>query len=101
MVLASKSLDLANTLEIIHKQCVHGASGLTLEPVPAVGGKRVPKRAKDQQGQRDERHPSQGLIGREHDRRHRDDIQQCHASLLGAVDEHALHRVNVFDDARH
>ena len=101
MVLASESLDLADPLQIIHKQRIHGAGGFTLQPVPAMGGKRVPESSNREQRQRDERHPSQGWIGREHDRRHRDDIQQRHAALLRPIDEHALDRIDVFDDASH
>ena len=43
--LAAKGFDLADALEVVHQQGVHGARGFALDAVAFVGGERVPERA--------------------------------------------------------
>ena len=52
---AAEGFDLADALEIVHEQRVHGAGGLALHAVAAVGGERVPERAAGEQRQGNQR----------------------------------------------
>ena len=99
--LALEGFDLADALQIIHQQRIHGAGGLALDPVAAMGGEGVPYGAQSQEGQGDSRHRGEGRVGGEHDRRYTNDAQQGDAALLGPVDEHALDGIDVLDHPRH
>ncbi len=49
VVLATEGLDLADALEVVHEEGVHGAGGFALAAVAAVGGEGVPEGADGKQ----------------------------------------------------
>jgi hypothetical protein len=97
----TKGFDLADALEIVHEQGVHGAGGAALGAVTAMGGEvyqRAPPASKGigHHGDRGE----SGLRG-EQDGEDADDAEHGNGPLFGAVDEDAFDGVDVLDDARH
>ena len=66
-----------------------------------MGSEGVPERARGQNGYRHHGDPCQERIRGEQDGGYAHDAQQRHAALFGSVDEDALDRIDVLDDARH
>ena len=95
------SLDLADALEVVHKERVHGAGRFALRAIAPVRRQRVPECACGKQRERNHRHQGQRRIQPEEECGHPHHAEQRHGALLRAVDEDALDRIHVFDDARH
>ena len=101
MGLPPERLDLADALQIVHEQGVHGAGGFALDAVAAMRGQRVPQRADGQDGKRNHGHGGQQRIRPKENGRHADDAQQGYGPLLHSVDQDALDGVHVLNHARH
>ena len=99
--LAAEGLDLADALQIVHEQRIHGAGGEALGSIAAMRSGGVPESARGQQGQRNEGEPGQNGIAVDHEAQHAHDAEHRHCSLLGAVNEHTLDRVHVFQHTGH
>ena len=101
MVLPAVCLDLADALEVIHQQGIHGAGGLALFAVATMGGKGVPERANGEQ-----RNGRQGDGGKEGVSDEQDcsdaaDGEDGDGTLLGTVNQHALDVIDILNDSRH
>src|SRR5438046_1469793 len=64
-------------------------------------GERVPKRAAGEKRNRTKREQSQLETDQTHPHEHDDDLEDGHHSLLNAVDQHALNRSHILEQARH
>ena len=99
--LAAEGFDLADALQVVHEQGVHGAGGFALQAIALVRRERVPERAAHQEGHGCQCHHRQEGIGKEHESQGSQDAQQRDRSLFDAVDQQPLDVVHVFDDPGH
>ena len=99
--LAAEGLDLADALEVIHQQRVHGARCLALSAVTPMRRGGVPERARHQERHRGQGDQHEGRIVARHEHQSAGDAQESDRPLFGAVDEQALDIVDVLDHARH
>ena len=101
VLFADEGFDLADALEIVHEQGVHGAGGAALGAVAAVGGEGVPEGAAGEEWERDQRDGGQGGLGGEEDGQHAEYTEDRDGALFGAIDEDAFDGVDVFDHPGH
>ena len=91
--------DLADALQVIHQQGIQCRGSFPLDPVPGMGGDRVPECPGGQKGNRGEGPGGEVGIQPEQDDADTDQLDQGNQTLLNAVDQHPLHVHHVLADA--
>ena len=100
-VLRRVGFDLGNPGNVVMKKRVHVAGSIPLSPVALPGVSGVDPRADHEKGHGEgcpERHCNVGVI---HDRAYGQELDHGDEAQFDAVDQHAFHGGDVFDDASH
>ena len=99
--LAHETFDLANPGKVIVQQRIHRRRRPPLQTIPAMRRERVPKRAARQHRKRRQADYRQRHADIKHHRQDNDELQHRDHALFDSVDQHAFHRRDVLQDARH